>query len=125
MNINRLKSMLNENYYNTSSNLSSACRTLAVAILGAMLGVVWSSKGDTQLNPMMLLPLGIYFCVDILQYLMCLILIHRYDRQHYNLMISDDTLGKKMLRLQKVSLYIVYCKVTTLVVAVCFLIEMF
>lgn len=30
-----------------------------------------------------------------------------------------------MLRLQKVSLYIVYCKVTTLVVAVYFLIEMF
>lgn len=117
--------MLNENYYNTSTNLSSACRTLAVAILGAMLGVVWSSKGDTQLNPMMLLSLGIYFCVDILQYLICLIFIHRYDRQHYNLVISDKTVYRKMLQLQKVSLYFVYCKVAVLIVAISLLISMF
>lgn len=117
--------MLNTNFYNTSSNLSSACRALAVAALGAILGLVWSSKGETQLNPMTLLPLGIYFCVDILQYLTCLIFIHRYDRQHYNLVISDDTLREKMLRLQKVSLYFVYFKVAVLLVAIFMLLKMF
>lgn len=113
--------MLNENFYNTTSNLSSACRTLAVAILGAILGLVWSD--NLELNLLNLLPLGGYFCIDILQYLVCLICIHRLDVLHYNLAISADTVREKMIKLQKVSLYFVYCKVAVLVIAICLLLN--
>ena len=123
--MSKIYKMLNENFYNTTSNLSSACRTLAVAILGAMLGVVLSSKGDAQLHPITLLPLGIYLCVDILQYLMCLIFIHRYERQHYYLEISDETICRKMFQQQRVSLYFIYCKLAMLIVAILCLIKMF
>ena len=113
--------MLNENFYNTTSNLSSACRTLAVAILGAILGLVWSD--NLELNLLNFLPLGGYFCIDILQYLVCLIYIHRLDVLHYTLAISNETVQEKMLRLQKISLYFVYFKVLILIVAICFLLK--
>ena len=115
--------MLNANFYNTTSNLSSACRTLAVAILGAILGLVWSE--NMRLEPLQLLPLGIYFCIDIMQYLICLICIHRIDSQYHNLIIPPKIVCIKMLQLQKVSLYFVYCKVAVLSVAISLLISMF
>lgn len=115
--------MLNDNFYNTTSNLSSACRALAVAILGAILGLLWSQ--GLKLEILKLLPLGIYFFIDILQYLICLICIHRTDTQYSTHIICRDTVFREMLKLQKVSLCFVYCKVTALVVAIGFLVSMF
>lgn len=115
--------MLNGNFYNTTSNLSSACRTLAVSILGAILGLVWSE--NLKLEALQLLPLGIYFCIDIMQYLLCLIWIHKIDRQYYKLLITPKTVCNKMHTLQSISLYFVYCKVAVLIVAIYLLFKMF
>ncbi|WP_106832056.1 hypothetical protein [Parabacteroides pacaensis] len=114
---------LDESKYQTSLNLSAACRAFAIMVGGfAMTQVVSENEHYSTWLMSILLALLIYFLSEVLQYLIPLIKISRLYKLYELDSISKEELENKNARLQNVTSIFLYIKLTALLVSIVFLV---
>lgn len=107
--------MLNDNLYNITTNLSSACRALAIAIGGVLFAEVLKNNMKETLP--WSIPLVIFLILDIAQYLSSLITVHKIYRDVLKDKCNIEEAQIKLLAIQRTAFTFVYCKVGVLIIA--------
>jgi len=115
--------ILDESKYQTSLNLSAACRAFAIMIGGfAMTQVVSKNEHYSMWLLSVLIALLIYFLSEVLQYLIPLLKISRLYKLYELDRISKEVLENKTARLQNATSIFLYIKLTALLVSIFFLV---
>ncbi|MBR2032643.1 MAG: hypothetical protein IKA04_10620 [Alistipes sp.] len=114
---------LDESKYQTSLNLSAACRAFAIMVGGfAMTQVVSENEHYSTCLLSVLIALLIYFLCEVLQYLIPLIKISRLYKLYELDRISKEVLEDKNAKLQDLTSIFLYIKLTALLVSIIFLV---
>lgn len=114
---------LDESKYQTSLNLSAACRAFAIMVGGfAMTQVVSEDEHYSTCLLSVLIALLIYFLCEVLQYLIPLIKISRLYKLYELDRISKEVLEDKNAKLQNLTSIFLYIKLTALLVSIIFLV---
>lgn len=114
---------LDESKYQTSLNLSAACRAFAIMVGGfAMTQVVSENEHYSTCLLSVLIALLIYFLCEVLQYLIPLIKISRLYKLYELDRISKEVLEDKNAKLQNLTSIFLYIKLTALLVSIIFLV---
>lgn len=114
---------LDESKYQTSLNLSAACRAFAIMVGGfAMTQVVSEKEHYSTCLLSVLIALLIYFLCEVLQYLIPLIKISRLYKLYELDRISKEVLEDKNAKLQDLTSIFLYIKLTALLVSIIFLV---
>ena len=114
---------LDESKYQTSLNLSAACRAFAIMVGGfAMTQVVSENEHYSTCLLSVLIALLIYFLCEVLQYLIPLIKISRLYKLYDLDRISKEVLEDKNAKLQNLTSIFLYIKLTALLVSIIFLV---
>ena len=114
---------LDESKFQTSLNLSAACRAFAIMVGGfAMTQVVSENEYYSTCLLSVLIALLIYFLCEVLQYLIPLIKISRLYKLYDLDRISKEVLEDKNAKLQNLTSIFLYIKLTALLVSIIFLV---
>lgn len=114
---------LDESKFQTSLNLSAACRAFAIMVGGfAMTQVVSKNEHYSTCLLSVLIALLIYFLCEVLQYLIPLIKISRLYKLYELDRISKEVLEDKNAKLQDLTSIFLYIKLTALLVSIIFLV---
>lgn len=114
---------LDESKFQTSLNLSAACRAFAIMVGGfAMTQVVSENEHYSTCLLSVLSALLIYFLCEVLQYLIPLIKISRLYKLYELDRISKEVLEDKNAKLQDLTSIFLYIKLTALLVSIIFLV---
>ena len=114
---------LDESKFQTSLNLSAACRAFAIMIGGfAMTQVVSENEHYSTCLSSVLIALLIYFLCEVLQYLIPLIKISRLYKLYELDRISKEVLEDKNAKLQDLTSIFLYIKLTALLVSIIFIV---
>lgn len=114
---------LDESKFQTSLNLSAACRAFAIMVGGfAMTQVVSENEHYSTCLLSVLIALLIYFLCEVLQYLIPLIKISRLYKLYELDRISKEVLEDKNAKLQNLTSIFLYVKITALLVSIIFLV---
>ena len=114
---------LDESKFQTSLNLSAACRAFAIMVGGfAMTQVVSEKEHYSTCLLSVLIALLIYFLCEVLQYLIPLIKISRLYKLYELDRISKEVLEDKNAKLQDLTSIFLYIKLTALLVSIIFLV---
>lgn len=114
---------LDESKYQTSLNLSAACRAFAIMVGGfAMTQVVSENEHYSTCLLSVLIALLIYFLCEVLQYLIPLIKISRLYKLYELDRISKEVLEDKNAKLQDLTSIFLYITLTALLVSIIFLV---
>ncbi len=114
---------LDESKFQTSLNLSAACRAFAIMVGGfAMTQVVSENEHYSTCLLSVLIALLIYFLCEVLQYLIPLIKISRLYKLYELDRISKEVLEDKNAKLQDLTSIFLYIKLTALLVSIIFLV---
>lgn len=114
---------LDESKYQTTLNLSAACRAFAIMVGGfAMTQVVSENEHYSTCLLSVLIALLIYFLCEVLQYLIPLIKISRLYKLYELDRISKEVLEDKNAKLQYLTSIFLYIKLTALLVGIIFLV---
>lgn len=114
---------LDESKFQTSLNLSAACRAFAIMIGGfAMTQVVSENEHYSTCLLSVLIALLIYFLCEVLQYLIPLIKISRLYKLYELDRISKEVLEDKNAKLQDLTSIFLYIKLTALLVSIIFIV---
>ena len=104
---------LDESKFQTSLNLSAACRAFAIMIGGfAMTQVVSENEHYSTCLLSVLIALLIYILCEVLQYLIPLIMISRLYKLYELDRISKEVLEDKNAKLQDLTSIFLYIKLT-------------
>lgn len=114
---------LDESKFQTSLNLSAACRAFAIMVGGfAMTQVVSENEHYSTCLLSVLIALLIYFLCEVLQYLIPLIKISRLYKLYELDRISKEVLEDKNAKLQDLTSIFLYIKLTALLVSIIFIV---
>lgn len=114
---------LDESKFQTSLNLSAACRAFAIMVGGfAMTQVVSENEHYSTCLLSVLIALLIYFLCEVLQYLIPLIKISRLYKLYELDRISKEMLEDKNAKLQDLTSIFLYIKLTALLVSIIFIV---
>ena len=114
---------LDESKFQTSLNLSAACRAFAIMVGGfAMTQVVSENEHYSTCLSSVLIALLIYFLCEVLQYLIPLIKISRLYKLYELDRISKEVLEDKNAKLQDLTSIFLYIKLTALLVSIIFIV---
>jgi len=114
---------LDESKFQTSLNLSAACRAFAIMVGGfAMTQVVSENEHYSTCLLSVLIALLIYFLCEVLQYLIPLIKISRLYKLYELDRISKEVLEDINAKLQDLTSIFLYIKLTALLVSIIFLV---
>lgn len=114
---------LDESKFQTSLNLSAACRAFAIMVGGfAMTQVVSENEHYSTCLLSVLIALLIYFLCEVLQYLIPLIKISRLYKLYELDRISKEVLEDTNAKLQDLTSIFLYIKLTALLVSIIFLV---